>query len=151
MSAANQIRKDIRNLLTQNGYWAINENIEFIFAKHLGDSTDMPLSRLIDLHGHLLTSRPEKREVKYDPTDADKALAILKAFHNIAYICEKHEPITITRCGNPNTLTIGCISSEGWQMKNEHFGQPGSEGEEGFSILINQLYERFCPNQNKNN
>ena len=70
-------------------------------------------------------------------TDADKALAILKAFHEIAHNSEKNEGLTITKDWDINTLTIE--TKEG----HNHFGQMNSEDEKGFSILLNEIYRHY--------
>lgn len=58
-------------------------------------------------------------------TDADKALAILKSFHDLAHNSEKSEGVTITKDWDINTLTI--MTKEG----HNHFGQMNSEDERG--------------------
>ena len=68
----------------------------------------------------------------------EKALAILKAFHDIAHSSEKDEGLTITKDWDLNTLTIE--TKEG----HNHFGQMNCEDEKGFSILIDKLYRHFC-------
>ena len=70
-------------------------------------------------------------------TDADKALAILKAFHEIAHNSEKNEGLTITKDWDINTLTIE--TKEG----HNHFGQMNCEDEKGFSILLNEIYRHY--------
>ena len=74
-------------------------------------------------------------------TDADKALAILKAIHDMAHNSEKNEGVTITKDWDINTLTIGYPS--GGEMTHEHFGQMNREDVEGFSILIDDLFKYF--------
>ena len=70
-------------------------------------------------------------------TDADKALAILKAFHEIAHNSEKNEGLTITKDWDINTLTIE--TKDG----HNHFGQMNCEDEKGFSILLNEIYKHY--------
>lgn len=70
-------------------------------------------------------------------TDADKAFAILKAFHDIAHNSEKNEGLTIIKDWDINTLTIK--TKEG----HNHFGQMNSEDEKGFSILLNEIYRHY--------
>ena len=84
-------------------------------------------------------SNEEKIKPLQQPiTDADKALAILKSFHHLAHISEKNEGIAITKDWDLNTLTIE--TKEG----HTHFGKMNHEDEEGFSILINEMYNHFC-------
>ena len=70
-------------------------------------------------------------------SDGDKAIAILKAFHDIAHNSEKTEGLIITRDWDINTLTIE--TKEG----HHHFGQMDSEDEKGFSILLDALYRHY--------
>lgn len=74
-------------------------------------------------------------------TDAEKALAIIKAFHDMAHDSEKNEGLTICKDWDENTLTIY------YKNNHMHFGQMDSENEEGFSILIDQMYNQFCKNK----
>lgn len=72
-------------------------------------------------------------------TDAEKALAIIKAWHDLVHAEDnKLEGILITKDWDLNTLTI---TTKDW---HRHFGQMNSEDEKGFSILIDELYKGFC-------
>ena len=79
----------------------------------------------------------EVEEKEKQLADADKALAILKAFHEIAHNSEKNEGLTITKDWDLNTLTIETKEGHG------HFGQMNHE-DDGFPILINEMYNHFC-------
>lgn len=76
-------------------------------------------------------------------TEESKALAILKAFHDLAHDSEKNEGVIITKDWDLNTLTIMCKGSDG-KMIHSHFGQMNCENEKGFSILIDDLYKTFA-------
>ncbi len=75
--------------------------------------------------------------VSNEKSDADKALAILKAFHNIAHDSEKNEGITIVKDWDLNTLSIYT------KKTHAHYGQMNCEDEKGFSMLIDELYRNF--------
>jgi hypothetical protein len=51
------IRDNIKNLLVKEGYKTTEENIDFIYSKHLGDSQDRPLKDLISLYAHDLREK----------------------------------------------------------------------------------------------
>ena len=70
-------------------------------------------------------------------TDADKALAILKSFHDLAHNSEKSEGVVMVKDWDINTLTI--MTKEG----HVHLGQMNHE-EDGFPLLINEMYNHFC-------
>jgi len=70
-------------------------------------------------------------------TDAEKALAILKSFHDIAHASEKNEGLVITKDWDRFTLTFH--TKDG----HVHLGQMNHE-EDGFPILINEMYNHFC-------
>ncbi len=84
-----------------------------------------------------------KRLAMSPQTDAGKALKILKAFHDMAHNSEKDDGITITKDWDLNTITVYYKDIDGHDI-HSHFGQMNKEDEEGFSILITQLYETFA-------
>ena len=70
-------------------------------------------------------------------TDEQKALAIIKAWHDIVHNSPKGYGITVEKDWDVNTLTVNTAES------HTHFGQMDMENDEGFSILIDQLYKHF--------
>jgi len=72
-------------------------------------------------------------------TDGKKALAIIKAWHDLAH---DGEWITISKNWDFNTLTIYEKNKIGSVIHN-HFGQMDKDDNEGFSILIDQLFNHF--------
>jgi hypothetical protein len=79
-------------------------------------------------------------KIKNHMTKEQKAFQILKAWHDLAH--EKEGYIKIVSDWDLNTLTIYTDGN------HQHFGQMDNEGEKGFEILIDELYEYFCkPNK----
>lgn len=75
-------------------------------------------------------------------TDAEKALIILRAFHDYVHK-DRKLAIIITADWDINTLTVATTDGH-W-----HFGQMNKEDENGFSILIDQMYKHFTTKFNE--